>query len=555
MNPRILISGGTGQFGARLVERLAATTDLDLVIAARDMPRAETLAATLRKRYPERTIETHAFDNTTARAQDLKRLRIWCVADAAGPYQAGRPCVVEAAIAAGCHYVDIADARDFVAEIERFDAAAHAANVLVASGASSTPALSNAVLDELTRGWRRLDRVHIAISPGNRQPRGLSVVKAILASAGRPIRVFQNGQWSSAHGMSMLVRRHLPGLGPRWLFLVDTPDLDLVPKRFAPRRDAIIRAGLELGILHLGVWALSKLVVAGFMRSLVPLARPLRAIAEWFRPFGKGRGGMTVSAEGLDAVGQAVATTWALAADKDGPNVPILPALALIRGLADKRIARRGAVACAGILSLGDIKRELDRFNIRLHTSVTERALFRRALGEAFDLIPPPLQQGHEVADRLVLSGRGSVEGARSSAGRLLARVMGFPAESSDVPVSVEMRVDGEGEIWTRCFGDARFRSRLAPCQGQSSRLLERFGLLTFELELTAGTTGLDYAITRGRLGFIPLPSFLVPRSFAKERVDSAGRFCFDVPITLPGVGLLVHYRGWLAPEKEHPAA
>src|SRR5215471_11455551 len=204
MSPRILISGGTGQFGARLVEALAATTDLDLVIAARDMQRVEALAAALRKRYPERTIETYAFDTTTVRADDLKRLRIWCVADAAGPFQTGRPRLVEAAIAAACHYVDIADARDFVAGIEKFDAAARAANVLVASGASSTPALSNAVLDELTRGWRRIDRVDIAISPGNRQPRGLSVVKAILASAGRPIRVFQNGQWSSAHGMSML---------------------------------------------------------------------------------------------------------------------------------------------------------------------------------------------------------------------------------------------------------------------------------------------------------------------------------------------------------------
>src|SRR2546430_4343015 len=39
------------------------------------------------------------------------------------------------------------------------------------------------------------------------------------------------------------------GLGRRWLFLIDTPDLDLVPQRFAPRRDALWRAGLELTLL------------------------------------------------------------------------------------------------------------------------------------------------------------------------------------------------------------------------------------------------------------------------------------------------------------------
>src|SRR5262245_11424456 len=193
MTPRVLVCGGTGHFGARLVESLLATTDLDVVIAARGAQRAEEMALALRKRYPGRTIETHAFDATAARADDLKRLRIWCVADTAGPFQAARPRLVEAAIAAGCHYVDIADARDFVSGIEAFDATARTANVLVLSGASSTPALSNAVLDQLTRGWRRIDRVEIALSPGNRQPRGLSLVKAILASAGQPMRIFRDG--------------------------------------------------------------------------------------------------------------------------------------------------------------------------------------------------------------------------------------------------------------------------------------------------------------------------------------------------------------------------
>jgi Domain of unknown function (DUF4166)/Saccharopine dehydrogenase NADP binding domain len=548
MSRRVLVIGGTGSFGARLVEGLISTTDLDVIIAARGIDRAATLAAALRARYPGRQIDTHACDTATVTARDLQRLRVWCVADAAGPFGTATSRLVEAAIAARCHYVDIADARDFVAAIAHFDVAARAADVLVASGASTTPALSHAVLDQLVAGWRRIDRVEIAISPGNRQPRGLSVVKAILASAGRPIRVFRNGAWSTARGMSMLARRHMPGLGRRWLFLVETPDLDLVPLRFAPGRNAILRAGLELGILHLGVWALSKLVAIGIMPSLVPLARPLRAIAAWFGPFGHSRGGMTVDVEGVDAAGQAVTATWALIAEKDGPNVPILPALALIRALAAGRMTQRGARPCVGLLTLADIKRELDRFRILVRTSVTEHALLRRVLGTSFDELPQAVQDVHEVADRLLLAGRASVEGAPSLAGRLAARMFGFPPAAPDVPVSVEMRRDGDGEIWTRSFGDTRFRSRLTPNKGQSGRVLERFGLLTFALELTTGPQGLDYAITSGWLGFIPLPSFLVPRSFAKERVDTVGHFTFDVPIALPGVGLLVHYRGWLAP-------
>jgi hypothetical protein len=29
---------------------------------------------------------------------------------------------------------------------------------------------------------------------------------------------------------------------------------------------------------------------------------------------------------------------------------------------------------------------------------------------------------------------------------------------------------------------------------------------------------------------------------------EEDGRFWFDVPIALPLIGLIVHYRGWLAP-------
>ena len=53
--------------------------------------------------------------------------------------------------------------------------------------------------------------------------------------------------------------------------------------------------------------------------------------------------------------------------------------------------------------------------------------------------------------------------------------------------------------------------------------------------------------IRRWWLGPIPLPLRLAPRSVACEWADD-GRFRFDVPIALPLIGRLVHYRGWLSP-------
>ena len=71
---------------------------------------------------------------------------------------------------------------------------------------------------------------------------------------------------------------------------------------------------------------------------------------------------------------------------------------------------------------------------------------------------------------------------------------------------------------------------------------------MTFELALRASANGLDLKIAGGRLGPLRLPRFLLPRSQATERVDAHARFCFDVPIAMPGVGRVVHYRGWLVP-------
>jgi hypothetical protein len=549
MSRRVVVIGGTGAFGARLVEGLVATTSLAVVIAARRSGPAQELEAALRARYPQRIIETCTLDTARIVPDDLRVLDPWCVVDAAGPFQGAASRVAEAAIAAGCHYVDLADARDFVAAFPRLDTAARAADVLAVTGASTTPAVTHAVVDNLTRGWHRIDDIEVDVSPGNRQPRGLSVVKAILAGAGQTLRLFRYGAWTTAHGMDLLVRRRMPGLGNRWLFLIDTPDLDLLPQRFAPRRSAIWRAGLELGLLHVGVWALSRLVVLRLVRSLLPLAEPLRAVAEWFHRFGSNRGGMTVIVRGIDASGGNVAATWALvAAENDGPNIPTLPALAVVRALAEGRLDRRGALPCAGMVTLADIDREFSRFRIVTRTMVRPLAVMPRALGRDFERMPEAIRRGHQVDGTLLLAGRGSVDGATSLTGRAIAWIIGLPKTAADVPVTVEMHADASGETWTRRFGTATFRSRLAPARGRRAHVTERFGPLTFDLALTATDAGLELDIAGGRIGPLPLPRFLLPRSHASERVDGSGRFCFDVPVSFPGIGRVVHYRGWLVP-------
>ncbi len=307
MSRRIVLVGATGAFGARLARMIASWDGVELVLAARRIQPLQAMAASL-----PGPPEVAVFDRE---APDLSALRPWAVVDVAGSFQASDLRLARAAIAAGAHYVDIADGRDFVATFPAaLDCAARAAGVLAVTGASSTPALSNAVLEAITAGWSAVDEVQVAISPGARAPRGRSVVRAILSYVGRPVRVFTGGAWTVWPGWSGLRRIYIPRLGRRSVALCETPDLDLIPQRFAVRREALFLAGLEQGPLNLGLWLLGGLVRLRLLRDLTPLAEPLRAAAGLVAGLGSDRGGMVVLARGRDGQGRARRARWSLAA-------------------------------------------------------------------------------------------------------------------------------------------------------------------------------------------------------------------------------------------------
>lgn len=75
--------------------------------------------------------------------------------------------------------------------------------------------------------------------------------------------------------------------------------------------------------------------------------------------------------------------------------------------------------------------------------------------------------------------------------------------------------------------------------------LEERFGPLRFHFDLPLEANGQRMNMQGWSAFGIPLPLRLAPRSEAREW-DKDGVFHFDVPIALPLVGTIVHYRGWL---------
>ena len=214
--------------------------------------------------------------------------------NATGPYQDQDYRLARACIAAGVHYVDLADARAFVAGIAALDAEARAAGVLVASGASTVPAVSAAVVDAFAPQLAALDRVDVVIAPGNSFDPGLATIRSILDFGRKASGRGWEGRWRAfAMAGRVWSARRLPGLGRRFLGLCETPDLDLLPARYPGLRDVKVYAALEVGGYHLGLWGLSWL-----------------ARWAWCRGPSGSRGRCSASSGGLGSSGRTAAAWW-----------------------------------------------------------------------------------------------------------------------------------------------------------------------------------------------------------------------------------------------------
>lgn len=366
-NLRVLLVGATGVFGRRLAGQLMREDGVSLILAGRDIERLKRLRAGLGGGG-----EVTCLDRETASSADLRSIGANVVIDAAGPFQFGGMSLIPAAIGAGCDYIDLADCRRFVGNVGRFDSDAREAGIAVLSGASTTPALTHAVVDQMVREWREVTAVRIVVCPGNRVPRGLSVVRAVLSYAGKPVRVFRCGKWVVEPGWGRARSVELPGLGSRLASICETPDLDLLVERYQPRKTAEFLAGLELSVLHRALAVAGLAVRMGLISSLERIARPARFAAALLERFGTDEGGMLVEVSGRDGAGTLQEARWSLIARSGlGPIIPTLPALALVRKIRDGRLTFKGAKACVGLLSLEDFSSDFHRLGITTDMHLT----------------------------------------------------------------------------------------------------------------------------------------------------------------------------------------
>lgn len=351
---RVVILGGSGEFGSRLARLIAGEPGIDLVLAGRSLARAKAVAAPL-------GAEAVVLDRDGDLATGLRAMRPDVLVDASGPFQAygAEPYrVVRACLAAGAHYLDLADGTAFVAGIGALDAEARGRGLAALSGASTLPALSFAAARALAGRMDRLDSLEIGIAPSPKAPMGLSVITATTTYAGAPVSLRQDGRDAVARGLVDARRWRIavpggPALEPRTFLLADAPDLSLAPLAWPDLQSVWVGAGpAPQAPVHL-LRALSWLRSKGLAPPLAPLAPLFHRVINTLR-WGLDRGGMIVEAKGVRD-GRGVTRAWMLTAEGgDGPFIPTMASAALLSRLARGETPPPGARPATHDLELAD---------------------------------------------------------------------------------------------------------------------------------------------------------------------------------------------------------
>ena len=357
----VLVLGGYGNFGTIICERLSRIPGISIFVSGRNSENCHALADRLKAQALP--LDMNQIDLS----EQIKSVAADLVISTAGPFQNQDYRVALAAIQAGAHYIDLADARSFVCGITSLHELALQRGVLVTSGASSVPALSAAVIDAALPKFSHLDSIHHGISSSEKTP-GVATIAGVLEYCGKPISQWRDKHWVTRYGWQELVRHDFPKpLGQRWVANCDIPDLELFPLRYPSIRSARFSAGTGLRVTLFGTWALSWLVRLGLIRQASRLAPFLRACAKILEPFGNKLSGMFVQLDGLGSDGKPLNWNWHLVAlNNHGPNIPCIAAVALARKLSAGSIAQRGAQPCIGLISVEEYLAELEGFDIHI---------------------------------------------------------------------------------------------------------------------------------------------------------------------------------------------
>lgn len=168
--------------------------------------------------------------------------------------------------------------------------------------------------------------------------------------------------------------------------------------------------------------------------------------------------------------------------------------------------------------------------------------LFPSLLKQDFERLPASLQRLHACQHDTVFAGQAVVQRGQNWLSRLCGFLARLPPAGNYSNVNVHIQPKIIGEVWRRNFGTHRMVSFL--CH-KNNLLCEKLGLTRLCFSLQADSTGITWYMRSVSVVGINLPLSWFNYCHIRESEEN-GRCIFDVSVQIRGIGLLIHYRGWL---------
>lgn len=366
---RVLIVGGYGNFGQYIAKALSLNPKIKLIIGGRNIDKAKAFSKQLSSAHPIEAVYCDIFQHFS---KSLGEIKPNVVIHTSGPFQMQGYQVVEACLAQGAHYIDLADSRDFVINISQFNEEALAKQRLICSGASSVPGLSSAIIEHYLPEFKELISVEYAIATAQLTNQGLATTTGVLSYAGKPFETLIDGALKKIYGWQDLRLLKFWRLNRRFLSNCDIPDLALFPKRYPTLKTVRFQAGLELKVLHISLFLFSWLARFHLLPPLNKLASPLLKISHLFNWLGTNNSGFYMSLQGLNQDNMPKIICFEINAQHgDGLYIPCIPAIFLTEKIALGWQTSCGATPCVGLISLNDYLGLLKKLGLNISVCQT----------------------------------------------------------------------------------------------------------------------------------------------------------------------------------------
>jgi hypothetical protein len=321
-----------------------------LTIAGRDCERATAFARELGANCQGIAADVTDSDSC-GRALAGHRVAVHC----AGPFRESDVALLDACVAAKCHYIDIADDRGYVREVRGRKDQFRQRQRSAIYGASSMPGISQALCRLLCVRFGKPRRIRVSLFIGNRNPKGLASLASCVRGLGRPIST----PTGPVTGSRDRVEISLPEpFGRRATYNFSTPDFDLLPDEFGVDQ-VEVKVGFE-SRLGSRLLALLARIGSGYGRRTARFLRALAWPMQWL-----GSSGGAVSAEFFLADGRT--TQAALVARERGQRMAALPTALAAQALLREESPTPGAGTVSDLLGHDRFLAQIQEAGFELH--------------------------------------------------------------------------------------------------------------------------------------------------------------------------------------------